>query len=137
MEEALCEVAPLRHFASLSLTRGSVPDETPILNFRRLLETHGLDAEILSIINAYLSRHGLLLREGTIVEAVKEVEYIKAAIRAVVEHPFRVIKYQFSYQKARFQGLAKNPARLLTPFAPSNLWMASHRLLSAAGEVRP
>jgi IS5 family transposase len=36
MEEALYEVAPLRRFAGLSLTRGSVPDETTILNFRRL-----------------------------------------------------------------------------------------------------
>jgi IS5 family transposase len=42
MEEALYEVAPLRRFAGLSLTRGSVPDETTILNFRRLLETHEL-----------------------------------------------------------------------------------------------
>src|SRR3546814_17715422 len=38
MEEALYEIAPLRQFARLSLTR-ALPDETTILHFRRLLET--------------------------------------------------------------------------------------------------
>ncbi len=69
MEEALYEVAPLRRFAGLSLTRGSVPDETTILNFRRLLETHNLAPRVLATINAYLTDNGLLLRQGTIVDA--------------------------------------------------------------------
>ena len=69
MEEALYELAPLRHFAGLSLAHGSVPDETTILNFRRLLETHALAATMLATINAYLTGRGLLLRQGTIVDA--------------------------------------------------------------------
>ena len=69
MEEALYEVAPLRRFAGLSLTRGSVPDETTILNFRRLLEQHALGAELLAAVNSHLSDKGLLLRQGTIVDA--------------------------------------------------------------------
>jgi IS5 family transposase len=69
MEEALYEVAPLRRFAGLSLTRGSVPDETTILNFRCLLETHDLAPEVFAEVNAYLTDKGLLLRQGTIVEA--------------------------------------------------------------------
>ena len=69
MEEALYEVAPLRRFADLSLTRGRVPDETTILNFRRLLETHDLAPRILAAVNADLSQRGLLLRQGTIVDA--------------------------------------------------------------------
>jgi len=36
MEESLYETTILRHFAGLSLER--IPDETTILNFRRLLE---------------------------------------------------------------------------------------------------
>ena len=40
--EAPYEVAPLCGFAGLSLARGSAPDETTILNFQRLLETHAL-----------------------------------------------------------------------------------------------
>ncbi len=69
MEEALYEVAPLRRFAGLSLARGSVPDETTILNFRRLLETHALAPAILATVNTHLSGQGLLLRQGTIVDA--------------------------------------------------------------------
>jgi IS5 family transposase len=42
MEEELYEIASMRQFAGLSLARGTVPDETTILNFRHLLEQHGL-----------------------------------------------------------------------------------------------
>jgi IS5 family transposase len=69
MEEALYEVAPLRRFAGLSLSRGSVPDETTILNFRRLLEKHDLSAKVFATVNGYLGDKGMLLREGTIVDA--------------------------------------------------------------------
>lgn len=69
MEEALYEVAPLRRFAGLSLSRGSVPDETTILHFRHLLEAHEVAPKILAAVNDYLTRQGLLLREGTIVDA--------------------------------------------------------------------
>ena len=69
MEEALYEVAPLRRFAGLSLARGSVLDETTILNFRRLLEIHALALKIFAAVNAYLTKQGLLLREGTVVDA--------------------------------------------------------------------
>lgn len=251
MEEALYEVAPLRSFAGLSLSRGSVPDETTILNFRRMLETHALGPALLATVNAHLTDKGLLLRQGTIVDAtiihgapstknktksrdpdmhqtrkgnqwyfgmkahigvdaesglvhtvtttpanvadvvevgnllhgkekrvyadagyigaekrkgmaergrqwliaakrgsvkampedeLKEVtaplEYLKAAVRSKVEHPFRVIKRQFGYQKVRFKGLAKNTSQILTLFALSNLWMARRRLL-LGGEVCP
>ncbi len=250
MEEALYEVAPLRRFAGLSLARASVPDETTILNFRRLLETHGLAPKILEAVNADLGDRGMMMRQGTIVdatlihapsstknqtgkrdpemhstrkgnqwyfgmkahigvdaesglthtvtgtsanvadvvevgkllhgkeeavyadagyigaekrvskrgltwqiaakrgrikampeselkEAVKHTESIKAAVRSKVEHPFRVIKRQFGFQKVRFKGLAKNTAQLVTLFALSNLWMARRRILSTTAEVRP
>ncbi|MFV3372525.1 IS5 family transposase [Pseudomonas sp. NY15435] len=67
MEEALYETTILRQFAGLSLER--IPDETTILNFRRLLEKHELAAGILAVINGYLGDRGLLLRQGTIVDA--------------------------------------------------------------------
>lgn len=69
MKEALYDIAPLRRFAGLSRARGTVPDETTILNFRRLLETHQLAPKILTTINKYLADKGLLVREGTIVDA--------------------------------------------------------------------
>jgi IS5 family transposase len=68
MEEALYEIAPLRQFAHLSLTQ-PIPDETTILNFRRLIETHELAPKLLEAVNAHLSRKGLLLKHGTIVDA--------------------------------------------------------------------
>lgn len=68
MEEALYEIASMRQFAGLSLTK-PIPDETTILNFRRLLETYELGADILSRVNGYLSRKGLMLKRGTIVDA--------------------------------------------------------------------
>ncbi|GAB3383141.1 IS5 family transposase [Azotobacter armeniacus] len=67
MEEALYEMPLLRQFAGLSLER--IPDETTILNFRRLLEKHALAGGMLEVINGYLGERGLSLRQGTIVDA--------------------------------------------------------------------
>jgi IS5 family transposase len=248
MEDALYEIESMRRFAGLELNEDAIPDESTILKFRRFLEQHGLAVKIFEAVNAHLSGKGLLLRQGTIVdatiiqapsstknadkqrdpdmrqtrkgqqwyfgmkahigvdvesglvhtvtttpanvgdvtevdkllhgqettvyadagyqgaekrapkhgrtwhiaakrgsvkampegelkEATKYVEYLKAAVRSKVEHPFRVIKRQFGYHKARFKGLLKNTAQVLTLFALSNLWMARRRLLTSAGEV--
>jgi IS5 family transposase len=67
MEEALYEMTILRQFAGLSLER--IPDETTLLNFRRLLEKHELAAGILGVINRYLGDRGRSLRQGTSVDA--------------------------------------------------------------------
>lgn len=67
MEEALYEIASMRQFADVSLDR--IPDETTILNFRHLLEANDLAPEILRRVNAHLTRKGLLLRRGSIVDA--------------------------------------------------------------------
>ena len=68
MEEALYEITPLRQFARLRMT-GAIPDETTLLNFRHLLEKHDLAPKILEAVNADLTRKGLLLRRGTMVDA--------------------------------------------------------------------
>jgi len=68
MEEALYEIASMRQFARLSLLE-AIPDETTILNFRHLLERHGLAAKLLEAVNCHLQGKGLLLRQGTIVDA--------------------------------------------------------------------
>ena len=250
MEEALYDTAVLRQFARLS-GLDAIPDETTILNFRRLLETHDLAGKIFERVNAHLSRKGQSLRAGTIVDAtiiaapsstknkdgqrdpamhqtkkghqwhfgmkahigvddesglvhsvectaaneadITQVhkllhgkegtvcgdsgytgaekredlrgvkarfliaekpsklrrirgkrdrawadrwEFMKASLRAKVEHPFRVIKRQFGYVKVRYRGLSKNTAQVLMLFALSNLWMSRRRLLPAAGELR-
>lgn len=68
MEEALCDTPVMRRFAGLG-GLDDIPDETTILNFRRLLETHGLAQRIFERVNAHLARKGQSLRAGTIVDA--------------------------------------------------------------------
>jgi IS5 family transposase len=48
---------------------GSSADATTLLKFRRLLEKHQLTERIFTAINESLAIHGLLLREGTVVDA--------------------------------------------------------------------
>ena len=67
MEEALYETPILRQFAGPGLDR--ILDETTILNLRRLLERHELAGGILQVINGYLGDRGLMLRQGTVVDA--------------------------------------------------------------------
>jgi transposase, IS5 family len=243
MEEELYENASMRRFAGLSLAHGSVPDETTILHFRHLLERHGLSGRIFEAVKVHLEAKGMLLRQGTIVDATiisapsstknrsgardpemhqtkkgnqwyfgmkahigvdaesglvhtvigtpanvadvtqadellhgdettafgdagyagadkrpgrkqmadwhvamkpsrrralgesaldritEEIERVKAQVRALVEHPFRVVKRQFGHVKTRYKGLVKNTAQLYVLFALSNLWMARRRLL--------
>ena len=67
---------------------------------------------------------------------LNELERVKAQMRAKVEHPFRVIKRQFGYQKTRYRGLAKNHAQIVTLFALANVYQARRQLMPA-GKVCP
>ena len=68
MEDLLYEVESVRRFVGLRLTE-ALPDETTILNFRHLLEKHGLGEGLFEEINAHLASRGHRLRRGTIVDA--------------------------------------------------------------------
>ena len=68
MEETLYEMPVMRRFARLG-GLDNIPDETTILNFRRLLETHDLAPQLLERVNAHLARKGQSLKAGTIVDA--------------------------------------------------------------------
>ena len=46
-----------------------IPDETTILNLRHLLEEHRIAEKILEGVNQMLSEKGVMLREGTILDA--------------------------------------------------------------------
>ncbi|WP_246637511.1 IS5 family transposase [Burkholderia catarinensis] len=46
-----------------------LPDESTILRFRHLLERHELAAQILATVNSVLAQQGVLLKEGTVVDA--------------------------------------------------------------------
>jgi len=236
MEDALYEISSMRLFANLSLDK-PIPDHTTIMNFRHLLEKHNLGRQIFDDVNQWLADAGVLLKEGTLMDAtiieapsstknktgerdpemhqtkkgnqwhfglkahmgvdartglthsltttaanehdlnqadkllhgeeafvfadagyrgiekrenlqdkkidwyiaerpgkvrvLKErprintvlinTEYLKASIRAKVEHPFRIIKCQFGFIKARYRGLMKNDNKLSVMFALANI----------------
>ena len=69
LEDALYEIESLRRFARLDLADDALPDESTILNFRRLLERHALTAKLMHTINDALEEQGLLLKGDTMVDA--------------------------------------------------------------------
>ena len=68
-EAALIDSETMRRFAGVRLGEDAVPDESTILQFRRLLERHHLTEAIFQAVTEHLKRHGLLLKEGTLVDA--------------------------------------------------------------------
>ena len=249
VEDAIYDSQALRNFIAIDLGRQSVPDATTLMGFRHLLEAHELTQAMLAEINAMLKERGLLMSQGTLVDATliaapsstknqahsrdpemhqtkkgnqwyfglkahigvdqesglvhtlkttaanvsdisqtaallhgQEVdiwldagyvgvekredmqaalkannqtvhwhiakrrksiekladgwqkrlaqayEKLKAQTRALVEHPFHVVKNIFKHKKARYKGLAKNDAQLNTLFALSNLYMMRMKL---------
>ena len=245
MEEALHDMPVMREFAKLDASSDAMPDESTILRFRHLLEKHGLAHQLFAEISGLLAERGLMLRQGTIVDATliaapsstknadgkrdpemsqtkkgnqwyfgakahigvdahsglvhtvevttakssdiksmsnllhgderlvigdggyhrneysvdanhegarprivtpfkrkagqqltqwqKQVNHALAKLRAIVEHPFRVVKRQFGYTKVRYRGLAKNGAQMVTLFALSNLYQARRHLMPQQG----
>lgn len=69
MEDGLYDSESMRRFAGIDLAEDEIPDETTILHFRHLLEKHELTKKIFEKTQRYLTDKGLLLREGTIVDA--------------------------------------------------------------------
>ena len=68
MEEALFETPLYRDFAGLSSAE-RIPDRVSILRFRHLLEEHQLSIQILATVNSTLAAKGLLLKNGTAIDA--------------------------------------------------------------------
>jgi len=69
MEDGLYDIESMRRFAGIDIGVDVIPDETTILHFRHLLERHELTKKIFEKTQRYLTEKGLLLREGTIVDA--------------------------------------------------------------------
>ena len=244
LEDALYDSQALRGFAGIDLNRDPVPDATTVLHFRHWLERHDLTRALFEEVGAMLEERGLLMRQGTIVDATiiaappstknqaksrdpemhqtkkgnqwhfgmkahigvdvasgvvhtvtgtsaneadinqmaavlhgreeavfadagytgadkrpehegrevswniaikrgiikalpkglrdcaAAVERALAQVRAVVEHPFHVIKNRFRHKKLRYRGLAKNTAQLHTLFALANLVIVKKALLA-------
>ena len=58
------------------------------------------------------------MAEGKIKDLTLAVEKTKAQMRALVEHPFHVLRNLFGHRKARYRGLAKNTAQLPSLILP-------------------
>jgi IS5 family transposase len=69
IEDAIYDSQAIRAFVGVDLNRESAPDATTLLKFRHLLEAKGLTQKSFEAINAYLAAKGLMMREGTIVDA--------------------------------------------------------------------
>lgn len=67
-EETLYDSEAMRRFAGIELGDDRIPDETTILNFRHLLERHGLTEAIFAEVNGHLVDKGITLRSGTLVD---------------------------------------------------------------------
>lgn len=72
------------------------------------------------------------MAEGSLKAAVQAFERSKAQVRAIVEHPFHIVKNLFGYRKTRYRGLAKNTAQLETLFALANMVIAKRFLPPAS-----
>jgi transposase, IS5 family len=243
LEDALYDSQALRGFAGIELNRDPVPDATTVLHFRHWLESHELTKGMFEEVRAMLEERGLLMRQGTIVDATiiaappstknkqkardpemhqtrkgnqwhfgmkahvgvdvasglvhtvvgtaaneaditqtaallhgeeedvfgdagytgadkrpefedhdvswnivikrgiikalpkalrdlaEPVERALSQVRAVVEHPFHIIKNRFHHKKLRYRGLNKNTAQLHTLFALANLVIVKQALL--------
>ena len=68
-EDMLYDSEAMRRFARIELGEDVVPDESTILRFRHLLETHQLTARMLDAVTALLEERRLLLKAGTIEDA--------------------------------------------------------------------
>lgn len=245
-EEALYDSITMRQFAGIRSDDDVIPDESSILNFRRLLERHSLTEALFAQINGYLAERGFVVGKGTIVDATiinapsstknaekkrdpemhqtrkgnqwffgmkvhtgtdadsglvhtiqataanvadvnvmgellhghedtlhgdsayhsKELKAQAEAagiefnvnergskhapltqkqrsrnrrlsrVRAIVEHPFLVVKRLWGHTKVRYRGLRKNLAQMQMLFGLANIYRVRYRLMATAGEVR-
>lgn len=68
-EEALYDSVAMRSFVGIDLGREPAPDETTILRFRHLLESHDMGRQLFAEVGCHLQAKGLKIATGTIVDA--------------------------------------------------------------------
>jgi IS5 family transposase len=62
-------------------------------------------------------------------ERWRKINRARSRTRARCEHPFRVVKHLWGFDKTRYRGITKNLARAQTMFALANLYAVRHQLL--------
>lgn len=68
-EEAIYDRNSFQKFLDIDLLADRVPDESTILHFRHLLEKHELQKKFFEVVQKLLEQKGLIMREGTILDA--------------------------------------------------------------------
>ncbi len=68
-EEAIYDRNSFQKFLDIDLLADRVPDESTILHFRHLLEKHELQKKFFEVVQKVLAHKGLIMREGTILDA--------------------------------------------------------------------
>jgi IS5 family transposase len=69
LEDALYDTHALCGFAGIDLNHDPVPDATTVLQFRHWLKRHELTRALFDEVGRMLEECGLLMRQGTIVDA--------------------------------------------------------------------
>ena len=70
-------------------------------------------------------------------ELQKKKNRSKSSVRAKVEHPFRILKRVFGFDKVRYRGIAKNHQPAVRELRPGEPVPAPQTAGSARVEVRP
>lgn len=78
-------------------------------------------------VNVKASRHRALTDEE------REQNRERSRARAIVEHPYRVVKVLWGHTKVRYKGLLKNALQFFTLFALANVYHARRKLLPVMG----
>ena len=69
VEDAVYDSQALAKFMGIDTSREGVPDSTTLMGFRHLLEANDLTKAMLVEVNAMLLERGLLMTQGTLVDA--------------------------------------------------------------------
>ncbi|MGH7837108.1 MAG: IS5 family transposase [Candidatus Binataceae bacterium] len=68
-------------------------------------------------------------RHHQLTDKQRQTNRTKSRVRAVVEHPFGVVKRLWGFTKVRYRGVAKNLHRAQVMFGLSNLYLSRNKLL--------
>ena len=100
-EEMLYDSEAMRRFAGIDLGDDRIPDapkgpwprwgrvspKDAILNFRHLLERHGLTESIFAELNAHLADKGITLRSRTLVDVSRRTPCVRVSLRKIIAAP--------------------------------------------------
>jgi len=79
------------------------------------------------------SKVRLLKKHPRINKQPIRTEYIKASIRAKVEHPFQIIKRQFGFRKIVYRDLEENGNKLAILSALANVFRIDQMIRATRG----